>query len=263
MLPSPFWPNAQEALLLKLEEGIYEREGFMLRMAFDIEDGELVGVLGPSGAGKTTLLSVIAGFESLRKGKLTLDGTDIGALSPAARPVSMVFQDHNVFPHLTLWQNVALGVAPNLRLSSVQQAEVDQALKRVGLADLAQRKPSDVSGGERQRVALARVLVRKARVLLLDEPFAALDPGLRQDMMHLVQDLTHEHKLATLLVTHQPDEIRQAAARVIFVGDGATNGPMPTSDFFTSQRPSHPALSGPRHARSQFDQGLNQAQIGA
>src|SRR5438128_2585501 len=102
-------------------------------MAFDVRDGELVAVLGPSGAGKTTLLNVIAGFETLQKGQIAIDGADIGALSPAVRPVSMVFQDHNVFLHLTLKQNVALGVAPNLRLSLAQQAEVDQALKRVGL----------------------------------------------------------------------------------------------------------------------------------
>jgi thiamine transport system ATP-binding protein len=181
------------------------------------------------------LLNIIAGFESFAQGHVMMDGVDVSGAPPSQRPVSMVFQDNNVFPHLTLWQNVALGIAPNLRLTEAQSDTVDAALARVGLANLRTRKPGDVSGGERQRVALARVLVRTTKVLLLDEPFAALDPGLRKGMLAFVKDLTREKQLATLLVSHQPEEIRAAADAVIFVSEGRVWPAMPPESFFASR----------------------------
>jgi len=220
--------------MLEIENGYYVHSSFALSISLKVKAAELVAVLGPSGAGKSTLLNIIAGFETLQSGRLLIDGRDITALPPAARPVSMVFQDNNVFPHLTLRQNVALGVASNLKLNVAQDDSVDFALARVGLTALAQRKPGAVSGGERQRVGLARVLVRSTKVLLLDEPFAALDPGLRQEMLALVQEITVERQLATLLVSHQPLEIRGAANNVAFVAEGAVEQSASPEAFFAN-----------------------------
>lgn len=220
--------------MLKIENGFYIHGSFTLKIALNVAAPSLTAVLGPSGAGKSTLLNAIAGFETLQSGRLVIDGADVTSRSPAGRPVSMVFQDNNVFPHLTLWQNVALGLSPALRLNDEEHQLVDTALQRVNLGPLSQRKPGEVSGGERQRVALARVLVRQAKVLLLDEPFAALDPGLRREMLALVKEITAERKLTTLLVTHQPDEICEAADAIIFVAQGDTQSFHPFT-FFVSK----------------------------
>ena len=220
--------------MLEIENGHYIHDTFTLDISLNAEPAELIAVLGPSGAGKSTLLNIIAGFENLKQGRVLIDGQDVNNLPPAARQVSMVFQDNNVFPHLSLWQNVALGAAPNLKLNDAQQATVGAALARVGLTALSNRKPGDVSGGERQRVALARVLVRPTKVLLLDEPFAALDPGLRHNMLELVKEITLERGLVTLLVSHQPDEIRHAADAIVFVGEGMVRPPVTPAVFFGS-----------------------------
>lgn len=220
--------------MLEIENGHYAHGSFTLAISLKVKAAELVAVLGPSGAGKSTLLNIIAGFETLQSGRLLIGDRDVTTLSPSVRPVSMVFQDNNVFPHLSLWQNVALGVAPSLKLNAAQHDSVDFALGRVGLTALAQRKPGAVSGGERQRVALARVLVRPTKVLLLDEPFAALDPGLRKEMLALVKEITMERKLATLLVSHQPLEIRGAADSVAFIAEGAVHQSVSPETFFAN-----------------------------
>ena len=221
--------------MIKIENGIYRQGDFTLRASFEIPVRQFCAVLGPSGAGKSTLLNIIAGFEDLNAGRLNIDGQDMTTAPPAARPISMVFQDHNVFAHLNVWANVALGVNPNLKLSELEDKSVSSALARVGLTELAKKLPGEISGGERQRVALARVLVRKAKILLLDEPFAALDPGLRKDMLQLVQTITIERGLTTLLVTHQPDEAKQVAQRVIFISNGIVGKPLKTDSFFNEK----------------------------
>src|SRR5262249_51735110 len=151
--------------------------------------GECLAIIGPSGAGKTTLLSLLAGFEHAEGGLILIEGRDVTRLGPAERPVSMVFQEHNLFAHLTVAANVGLGIHPGLRLAADDRARVSAALAQVGLAGMESRLPSQLSGGERQRVALARTLVRNRPVLLLDEPFVALGPALRRDMLDLVNAL--------------------------------------------------------------------------
>ncbi len=213
-------------------KGTYSHGDFSLAIDVTAQSGALNAVLGPSGAGKSTLLNLIAGFEQLADGAISIDRANVTHATPAQRTVSMVFQDNNVFPHLSLWQNVALGISPSLKLDGAQRAEVDAALARVSLSHLARRKPSNVSGGERQRVALARMLVRPTKVLLLDEPFAALDPGLRNAMLALVKKITVEKNLATLLVSHQPEEIRRTADGVLFVAEGNVRQFPTPRDFF-------------------------------
>jgi len=193
-----------------------------MRMQFDlhVEDGECLAVIGPSGAGKSTLLALIAGFERADSGRITIGGQDVTHQHPSVRPVTMLFQDHNLFAHLDVAANVGLGIHPGLRLTAADRRRVDDALAQVGLTGFAERLPSQLSGGERQRVALARSLVRDRPVLLLDEPFAALGPALRREMLDLVRALQADRKLTVLLVSHQPEDALYAAARTAFVHDG-------------------------------------------
>ncbi|MGH6959698.1 MAG: thiamine ABC transporter ATP-binding protein [Dongiaceae bacterium] len=193
-----------------------------MRMQFDlhVEDGECLAVIGPSGAGKSTLLALIAGFESADSGRIRIGGQDVTRQHPSVRPVTMLFQDHNLFAHLDVAANVGLGIHPGLKLAAADRERVDAALEQVGLAGFAQRLPSQLSGGERQRVALARSLVRDRPVLLLDEPFAALGPALRREMLDLVRALQAARKLTVLLVSHQPEDALYAAPRTAFVFQG-------------------------------------------
>ena len=218
--------------MILIDKAHYKNKKFSLAIDLHVKPQSFSAVLGGSGAGKSTLLSIIAGFETLSTGRLWLDGADMQNISPADRPVSMVFQDYNVFGHLSVWDNVALGISPSLKLNMDQNELVNLALTRVGLSQYARRKPGNISGGERQRVALARVLVRKRKILLLDEPFAALDPGLRHDMLDLVSDLKREHGLTVLMVTHQPEEAQRAADQIIFVAEGHVREPVPCAEFF-------------------------------
>jgi thiamine transport system ATP-binding protein len=193
---------------------------FVADYTLDVEAGSLCAVVGPSGGGKTTLLHMIAGFEEPETGSLSWEGRSLRGVDPARRPVSMVFQDHNLFPHLTAAQNVGLGLRPALRLKPEEQALVSTTLASVGLEGIEQRRPGEMSGGQRQRVALARVLVSRRPLLLLDEPFGGLDPGLRKDMVQLVDGLRRERGLTVLMTIHTPEDVAEVADRMAFVADG-------------------------------------------
>lgn len=206
-----------------------------------IPQGASVAVTGPSGAGKSTLFNVIAGFQPIRSGAVEIFGKDMSQCEPAARPVSMVFQENNLFAHLTVGQNVGLGIEPSLSLKSIEREQVDDALKRVGLAGYGHRMPALLSGGERQRVALARAFVRRRPLLLLDEPFAALDPAMRSDMAALLLDLRAETKSTLLFITHQVEDVRRLADRAMFLDNGAIALTAPLDTFLASREP--PALT--------------------
>ena len=178
--------------MLQLENIVVEQGGFQLCADFEIPTGAQVAIIGPSGAGKSTLLDLIAGFIEPVKGRVLWNGKNLAGLPPGARPVSILFQDNNIFPHLTVAQNVGLGLKPNLRLSPQQQEDVGKSLRRVGLEEMAQRSPASLSGGQRSRVALARILLQNRPVLALDEPFGALGPSLKREMLDLVQSLAAE-----------------------------------------------------------------------
>lgn len=221
-------------MMISIENGHYSHGSFDLAISLHVPKGTLAAVLGPSGSGKSTLLNVIAGFEGLSAGQVMLDGKDMTTVPPAERPVTAVFQDHNSFAHLDARQNVALGLSPSLSLTPEQASAVDRALELVGISHLAKRRPGEMSGGERQRIAVARVLVRKRPILLLDEAFAALGPGLRREMLGLVKDLHAREGLTTLMVTHQPEDAEAIAGSVIFVDDGAVHDLQDTRAFFSS-----------------------------
>lgn len=182
--------------------------------------GEIGLLLGRSGSGKSTLLELLAGFVPSTSGDIIANEQSIIRLSPADRPFTTLFQQHNLFDHLTVYQNIGLGIRPDLRLSAEEQARLEAAAERLQIKELLTRKPTSLSGGQQQRVALARCLVRRKPYLLLDEPFSALDPSLRQEMMQEVRELANEHKIGVLLVSHQPQEARLHADWIGFVEDG-------------------------------------------
>ena len=164
--------------MLKLTDITWLYHHLPMRFSLTVERGEQVAILGPSGAGKSTLLNLIAGFLTPASGLLTLDGVDHTTTPPSRRPVSMLFQENNLFSHLTVAQNIGLGLNPGLKLNAAQQKKMHAIAHQMGIDNLMARLPGELSGGQRQRVALARCLVREQPILLLDEPFSALDPAL-------------------------------------------------------------------------------------
>jgi len=208
-------------------------------IAFDcaVPAGSAVAVTGASGAGKSTLFNVIAGFQKPATGRVMLLGEDMAGSDPAERPVSIIFQDNNLFTHLTIADNVGLGIHPGLKLDAAARQSVLSALSRVGLAGYEKRLPGSLSGGERQRVALARALVRRRPILLLDEPFAALDPARRADMARLLAELRAETKSTLLFITHQPEDIGRLAERVMFLEAGAIRIDEAAGDFLSRRDP--------------------------
>lgn len=199
--------------------------------------GTITAVMGPSGSGKSTLLNLVAGFETPSSGHLLIGGQDMRAISPAQRPVSMIFQENNLFAHLSVFKNVALGRSPSLKLSLNDRQAVADALEATGLGGKQKRLPRELSGGERQRVAIARALVRERPVLLLDEPFASLGPALRADMLEEVRALHTRKGMTILFVTHHPEDARRIAGQVIFLEDGRTTAQGPAETFFGADAP--------------------------
>ncbi len=216
-----------------------------MAMCFDlrIPAGDCLALIGPSGAGKSTLLNLIAGFEQPEGGTIRLLGREVTGLPPAARPVTSVFQENNLFDHLDCGTNIRLGLLPGKTDGRAAQAMAEAALAQVDLAGFARRPARELSGGQRQRVALARALVRAPTcpILLLDEPFAALGPALRRDMLALIDSLRATHGLTVLLVSHHPDEARQAARTSAFLEDGQIIAVEPTDRLLA--RTDLPALT--------------------
>jgi len=204
-------------------------DGFELRAGFSVEPGTRTAVIGPSGSGKSTLLNVIAGFVTPTSGRVLWQGHEITGKDPGARPVSIVFQDNNLFPHMTAFQNVAIGIRPSQRLSLQERARVTDALNQVGLEGMEQRKPGALSGGQQSRVVLARVLVQRRPLVLLDEPFTALGPALRDEMLDLVAELVSGAGATLLMVTHDPADALRIADQTILVAQGIAHPPQPTA----------------------------------
>jgi len=193
-----------------------------LPMMFDLQvvEGERIAIVGPSGAGKSTLLNLIAGFVLPTRGEVWLNGENHTQSAPYERPVSMLFQENNLFPHLTVQQNLALGLKTSLKLTALEQDQIERVADAVGLTSFLSRLPNSLSGGQKQRVALARCLLRDKPILLLDEPFSALDPELRLDMLNLIDELCHSKNLTLLLVTHQPSELTGKVDRMLRIENG-------------------------------------------
>lgn len=186
----------------------------------DIEPGEFFALLGPSGSGKSTLLRLIAGFNRHQHGQLLIDGQDVSAKAPWERNVGMVFQSYALWPHLSVWDNVAFGLVERRVDKATIKAKVGAALEQVSLSEYAQRRPSQLSGGQQQRVALARTIVIEPQVLLLDEPLSNLDKTLRVQMRQELLAMQRRLGLTTLFVTHDQEEAMTTADRMAVLDKG-------------------------------------------
>lgn len=211
------------------------RQGpFRLRADLAFAPGKVTALIGPSGAGKSTLLAALAGFLEPVSGAVFWQEQDLKGVKPGARPMSVLFQDNNLFPHLTTGQNVGLALRPNLRLSGQEKAQVSKVLDQVGLGGLEDRKPAALSGGQQSRAALARVLLADRAVVLLDEPFAALGPGLKDEILDLVQAKLVASGHTLIMVTHDPEDAKRIADQVVLVTDGIAARPVDTSLLFSN-----------------------------
>lgn len=206
--------------MLALEDVSFAYPGSaqIFRFVLDAEAGAVTAIRGASGAGKSTLLDLVAGFLAPSSGRILIDGVDVTPLPPERRPVSILFQAETLFEHLSAARNVALG------LPHPDPARIAAALAEVGLPQIGPQRAATLSGGQKQRVALARTLLRARPVLLLDEPFSALDDETRIGTRNLVRELTRKNQWATLLVTHHADDISALADRVYRLENGVLIG---------------------------------------
>ncbi|NKB62607.1 MAG: ATP-binding cassette domain-containing protein [Gammaproteobacteria bacterium] len=204
--------------MLKLDHVAYDYPEVSISVDFELAAGGALALMGPSGCGKTTTLDLIAGFLSPHRGDIRFGSQSLLTLRPDARPLSYLFQQHNLFPHLSVWQNIALGIHPGLKLSSDEKKQIDHSLETVGLSGFGDRRPDQLSGGQQQRVGLARGLARSLlcdkSILLLDEPFSALDQARRSQIIELINQLRAKHQLTLIISTHQMGDAQALNAEV-------------------------------------------------
>jgi putative spermidine/putrescine transport system ATP-binding protein len=210
-------------------------------VSLSVAAGEFVTILGPSGSGKTTLLKVIAGFETADQGRILIDQADITELDPAQRNIGMVFQNYALFPHMSVARNVAYPLTMRGMPKAEIATRVSKALDMVELTDLAERLPKQLSGGQQQRVALARATVFQPRLLLLDEPFGALDRKLREQMQIEVRHLQRRLGLTTLFITHDQEEALVMSDRIVVMDKGRVLQVGPPSEIY--EAPANPFVA--------------------
>jgi len=211
-----YYQDYLEANLLSVTDLKYEYKDAtdVYEYSMSVKPKEVVAILGQSGSGKSTLLDLIAGFLDSSSGSITLDETDLINLEVEKRPITILFQSHNLFEHLTVQKNILLGVSKVLKENIEDVNKVQAILREVGLEKYEHTLASSLSGGQQQRVALARVLIRREPILLLDEPFTGLDVETKIEMLDLVKKITIENNLHTIMVTHDIQDCERIANRV-------------------------------------------------
>lgn len=230
--------------MLALDNITIKAGSFTLAANFTLNAGSRTAIIGPSGAGKSTLLNAIAGFLPLVSGQIKWRDEEITRVPAGMRPLSILFQDHNLFPHLTVAENIGLGISSGLRLSQNDRTRIEEALAQTGLSGLGGRKPDALSGGQQSRVALARALLRARPILLLDEPFAALGPALKSEMLALVESISDAQGLTVLMVSHDPQDALRLCAQTVLVAQGQANPPAPTAMLLSNPPPALRAYLG-------------------
>ncbi|SHO54860.1 thiamine ABC transporter ATP-binding protein [Vibrio quintilis] len=217
--------------MLKLDRVRYQYQQNWFDFSLELPKGAIVAIMGASGAGKSTLLSLVAGFITPDSGDIRVDGKSILSELPFARPFSVLFQEHNLFSHLTVRENIGLGLNPALKLTRDDQQQIIQAATQVGIETMLDRIPEQLSGGQKQRVALARCFVQARDYWLLDEPFSALDPILRGEMLALVKRLASERQTTVMMVTHHLGDILSIADQFAFVHENGVYATGQTADL--------------------------------
>jgi putrescine transport system ATP-binding protein len=216
------WDDPNEKPLIRFQN-VTKRFGEFVAiddLTLDIYAQEFFALLGPSGCGKTTMMRMLAGFESISDGRIELSGQNIGNVPPNKRAVNMMFQSYALFPHLSVWENIAFGLKRDRKSKEEIDARVDEMLKLTRLEKFARRKPHQISGGQRQRVALARSLAKAPKLLLLDEPLGALDKKLRQETQFELMDIQETTGTTFVIVTHDQEEAMTVASRVAVMDEG-------------------------------------------
>ena len=206
--------------MLKVNKIKFKFEKSSFDFNFKLIDRKIIGVIGKSGSGKSTLFSLIAGLLMPKSGTIYFDGKNITNLKPADRNMTIMFQDYNNFNHLSVFENIILGVDSNMKKTTNNLVKVNNILKKVSLKIDINKKVSDLSGGEQQRVTIARCLLRKKSLLLLDEPFNALDPGLRKNLYEDIKKISCNNKITTLISSHLIDEMRNVTNNFLFINKG-------------------------------------------
>ncbi|WP_119352569.1 ABC transporter ATP-binding protein [Azohydromonas sediminis] len=215
-------PENKDATFLQIQDVVKDFDGFKAvnHVSLDVAKGEIFALLGSSGCGKSTLLRMLAGFEKPTSGRIVLAGRDLATLPPYERPMNMMFQSYALFPHLTVWDNIAFGLRregmPKARIAE----RVEAMLKLVQLERFAQRKPHQLSGGQQQRVALARSLAKQPQLLLLDEPLGALDKKLREQTQIELVNIIESVGVTCVMVTHDQEEAMTMASRIAIMSEG-------------------------------------------
>lgn len=189
-------------------------------VSFGIEKGRLIGLLGPSGSGKTTILRMLAGLEKQDSGDILIDGKNVNDLPPSERGIGFVFQSYALFPFMTVYDNIAYGLKVQKKDKAFIKARVAELLELVGLPDVGKRYPSQLSGGQRQRIALARALAPSPELLLLDEPFAAIDAKVRKDLRTWLRETIDKIGITSIFVTHDQDEAIEVADEIVITNKG-------------------------------------------
>ena len=206
--------------MLKVKQLKYKFDKTTFEFNFDVTDNNIVGVIGKSGSGKSTLFNLLAGFLKPNNGSIFLNENNITYLKPPERNISILFQDHNNFNHLTIFENIILGIDPDMKQNQNNFKIVKNIMKKVSLNIDLNKKVSDLSGGEQQRVSIARSLLRKKSLFLLDEPFNSLDPGLRKTLYEDVKKMSLNNRLITLISSHLIDELKNVTDKFLFINKG-------------------------------------------
>ncbi|RKF18504.1 thiamine ABC transporter ATP-binding protein [Alginatibacterium sediminis] len=220
-------------MTLKLEQLSCRFKEHQFEYSLELEAGEIMAVLGASGAGKSTLIELIAGFCKAEAGRVSWNNLDFSQNNPAQRPVTTLFQQHNLFNHLSLRQNIAFGLHPSGKLNAHQTQLLLQIAQELGITAQLDSLVNQVSGGQQQRAALARCLLRKHPVLLLDEPFSALDPVTRAESLSLVREYAKRLQLCVIMVSHSLSDAMHVADRILFIEQGEIQQNSSASDFIT------------------------------
>jgi putrescine transport system ATP-binding protein len=215
--------GADVTAFLQIQDVVKDFGGHLAvnHVSLEINKGEIFALLGSSGCGKSTLLRMLAGFETPTSGRITLDGRDLAGMPPYQRPMNMMFQSYALFPHLTVWDNIAFGLRREGQDRDKVAARVDAMLKLVQLGRYAKRKPHQLSGGQQQRVALARSLAKQPQLLLLDEPLGALDKKLREETQIELVNIIEQVGVTCVMVTHDQEEAMTMASRIAVMSEGS------------------------------------------